>query len=78
MREGVVLKDKMAKTRVVAVSRLYREPRFQKVVRKRVRYAVHDEKNESHVGDRIRIIEARPFSKTKRWRMVELIERAKH
>lgn len=78
MREGVVLKDKMDKTRIVAVSRLYREPRFQKVVRKRVKYAVHDEKNESHVGDRIRIIETHPFSKTKRWRMAELIERAKH
>lgn len=77
VREGVVLQDKMAKTRIVAVSRLYREPRFQKVVRKRVKYAVHDEKNESHVGDRIRIIETRPFSKTKRWRMVGLVERAK-
>lgn len=78
MREGVVLKDKMNKTRIVAVSRLYREPRFQKVIRKRVKYAVHDEKNESHVGDRIRIIETRPFSKTKRWRMIEFVERAKH
>lgn len=78
MREGVVLKDKMAKTRIVAVTRFYREPRYQKVIRKRVKYAVHDEKNESHVGDRIRIIETRPFSKTKRWRMIELIERAKH
>lgn len=78
MREGVVLKDKMNKTRIVAVSRLYREPRFQKVIRKRVKYAVHDEKNESHVGDRIRIIETQPFSKTKRWRMIEFVERAKH
>lgn len=78
VREGVVLKDKMDKTRIVAVSRLYREPRFQKVIRKRVKYAVHDEKNESHVGDRIRIIETRPFSKTKRWRMIEFVERAKH
>ena len=77
-REGIVLKDKMVKTRIVAVTRLYREPRFQKVIRKRVKYAVHDEKNESHVGDRIRIIETRPFSKTKRWRMVELVERVKH
>lgn len=78
VREGVVLKDKMNKTRIVAVSRLYREPRFQKVIRKRVKYAVHDEKNESHVGDRIRIIETRPFSKSKRWRMIEFVERAKH
>lgn len=77
-REGIVLKDKTAKTRMVAVTRLYREARFQKVIRKRVKYAVHDEKNESHVGDRIRMIETHPFSRTKRWRMVELIERAKH
>lgn len=75
-REGVVVKDKMQKTRIVAVTRLFREPRFQKVVKRRVKYAVHDEKNESHVGDRVRIIEARPLSRTKRWRMVELVERA--
>jgi len=75
-REGVVLKDRMEKTRIVAVTRLYREPRFQKVIRKRVKYAVHDEKNESRVGDRIRIIESQPLSRTKRWRLVELIEKA--
>jgi len=78
MREGVVLKDKMDKTRIVAVTRLFRDTRFQKVVRRRVKYAVHDEKNESHVGDRIRMVEARPISRTKRWRVVELIEKAKH
>jgi len=66
----------MEKTRIVAVTRLYREPRFQKVIRKRVKYAVHDEKNESRVGDRIRIIESQPLSRTKRWRLVELIEKA--
>ena len=77
-REGIVLKDGMTKTRIVSVTRLYREARFQKVVRKRVKYAVHDEKNESHVGDRIRIIESHPLSRTKRWRMVELIEKARH
>jgi len=77
-REGIVLKDQMNKTRIVAVSKLYRHPRFQKVIRMRMKYAVHDEKNESHVGDRIRIIETRPLSRTKRWRMVELIEKARH
>lgn len=76
-REGIVLKDRMEKTRVVAVTRLYRDPRFQKVVKERVKYAVHDEKNESHVGDRVRIIETPPLSRTKRWRMIGLIERAK-
>lgn len=76
-REAVVLTDKAQKTRVVQVARLYRHPSFHKVIKRRVKYSVHDEKNESHVGDRIRIIEARPLSGSKRWRMVELIEKAK-
>ncbi len=76
-REGVVLKDKTDKTRIVSVSRLFRESRYQKVLRRRVKYAVHDEKNESHTGDRVRIIESRPLSRTKRWRVVEVIEKAK-
>ncbi len=76
-REAVVLKDKMAKTRIVAVTRLFRDSRFQKVIKKRVKYAVHDEKNESHVGDRIRIIETRALSGSKHWRMIGLIERVK-
>jgi small subunit ribosomal protein S17 len=67
----------MNKTRIVAVTRLFRESRFQKVIRKRVKYAVHDEKNESHVGDRIRIIESSPMSRTKRWRMTALVEKAR-
>ena len=75
-REGVVLKDKTDKTRIVSVTRLFRHTRFQKVIKRRVKYSVHDEKNESHVGDRIRIIESRPLSRTKRWRMVEVIEKA--
>lgn len=77
-REGIVLKDQIPKTRIVAVTRLFRDTRFQKVIKKRVKYAVHDEKNESHAGDRVRIIETRPLSGTKRWRMIGLIERAKH
>jgi small subunit ribosomal protein S17 len=77
-REGIVLKDRMAKTRIVTVTRLFRDPRFQKVIKKRVKYTVHDEKNESHVGDRVRIIETPPLSRTKRWRMIGLVERAKH
>lgn len=74
-REGVVLKDKMPQTRIVAVTRLFRDTRFQKVIKRQVKYAVHDEKNESHVGDRVRIMESRPLSRTKRWRIVELIKR---
>ena len=74
-REGIVLKDGVEKTRIVVVTRLVREPRFQKVVKKRVKYSVHDEKNESHAGDRVRIIQTRPLSRTKRWKVVELIEK---
>lgn len=77
-REGVVLKDRMEKTRIVAVTRLFRDPHFQKVIKRRVKYAVHDEKNESHMGDRVRIIESHPLSRTKRWRMVKLVEKARH
>ena len=77
LREGVVLKDRMNQTRVVAVTRLYRDPQFNKVIKRRVKYAVHDEKNESHVGDRVRMVETRALSKTKRWRMIKLVEKAK-
>lgn len=76
-RDGIVLKDKMDKTRIVAVTRLFREPRFQKVLRRKVKYAVHDEKNESKTGDKVRIIETKPLSRTKRWRMVAVLEKAK-
>ncbi len=76
-REGLVLKDGTAKTRIVVVTRLVREARFQKVTRRRVKYAVHDEKNESHTGDQVRIIETRPISRTKRWKVVEVLEKAK-
>lgn len=76
-REGIVIREGMQKTRIVAVTRLFREPRFQKVIKRRVKYAVHDEKNESHVGDRVRILETRPLSRTKRWRMIELLEKAR-
>lgn len=71
------MKDSMQKTRIVAVARLFRDPRFHKVIKRSVRYAVHDEKNESHLGDRIRIVETRPLARGKRWRMVGLIEKAK-
>ena len=74
-REGIVLKDRMGKTRIVAVTRLFRDPRFHKVIKKQVKYAVHDGKNESHTGDRVRIIETRPLSGTKRWRVVGLVEK---
>ena len=70
-RVGRVVSDKMEKTRVVVVERTFRHPRYE-----RVRFKAHDEKNESHVGDRVLIVETRPLSKDKRWRIQEILERA--
>jgi small subunit ribosomal protein S17 len=75
-RVGVVVSDKMNKTRVVAVDRTFRHPRYQRVVKRTSRFKAHDERNESHVGDRVLIIETRPLSKDKRWRIKEILERA--
>jgi len=73
IREGLVVSDKMQKTRIVEVTRLIEHPRFGKVIRRKVKYAVHDEKNESKTGDKVKIAEIRPLSKTKRWRLVKVI-----
>ncbi len=72
-REGVVLSNKMQKTIIVEVTRLAEHPQFKKIIRRRVRYAAHDEKNEAKIGDKVRIAETRPLSKTKRWRLVKVI-----
>src|SRR5687767_7708181 len=74
-REGEVISNKMAKTIVVRVERRFPHPRFKKVVTGYTKFYAHDEKNEAGVGDRVRIQETRPISKTKRWRLVEVIER---
>jgi small subunit ribosomal protein S17 len=66
----------MEKTRVVAVERFIRHPRYQRVVRKTKRFKVHDEENVAHVGDTVLIVETRPLSKDKRWRVIEVLERA--
>ena len=76
-REGVVVSDAMQKTRVVRIERVYRHPRYQRVVRASKKLKAHDETNESRVGDRVLIEETRPLSKEKRWRFVEFVERAK-
>ena len=76
-REGVVVSDKMDKTVVVEVDRLVRHAKYQKYLTQRVRYKAHDEKNRCRVGDRVRIIETRPLSKTKNWRLAEIVEVAK-
>jgi len=74
---GVVTSDKMQKTVVVQVTRRVRTPKFGKYVTRRVKYKAHSENNEYHVGDKVAIVESRPLSKDKRWRVQRLIERAR-
>jgi small subunit ribosomal protein S17 len=73
---GMVVSDRMEKTRVVVVQRLVKHPLYQKYVRRRARYKVHDEANSCHRGDRVLIVETRPISRDKRWRVKEILERA--
>jgi len=77
VRQGVVVSDKMDKTVVVAVERRTTHPLYHKIVTLSERLHAHDETNEVGVGDRVRIAETRPLSKRKRWRVVEVVERAK-
>ncbi|MBI4376112.1 MAG: 30S ribosomal protein S17 [Elusimicrobia bacterium] len=72
--EGVVVSDKMQKTRIVQVSRLVRHPFYQKVIKKSSKFSVHDETNSSHEGDVVEIMSTRPLSKTKRWRLVRVVK----
>ena len=74
---GDVVSDRMNKTIVVRVKRRFRHPRFKKVVTAYSKFYAHDEKNEAKVGDRVRIQETRPLSKTKSWRLVEVVERTR-
>jgi small subunit ribosomal protein S17 len=74
-RVGDVISNKMNKTIVVRVERRFQHPRFKKVVTAYSKFYAHDEKNEAKVGDRVRIQETRPLSKTKSWRLVEIVER---
>ncbi|MFO7318365.1 MAG: 30S ribosomal protein S17 [Limnochordia bacterium] len=76
-RVGVVVSDKMDKTCVVAVERLVRHPLYGRTIRRTVRLKAHDENNECRVGDRVRVMETRPLSREKRWRVVEILERAR-
>ncbi len=75
-RVGLVVSDKMNKTRVVVVERSFRHPQYERVVKRSTRFKAHDERNEAHVGDRVLIVETRPLSKDKRWRIKEILERA--
>jgi small subunit ribosomal protein S17 len=76
-RTGVVSSNKMDKTVVVAVERKVQHPIYVKFLKKTTKFHAHDEKNECSIGDVVRIMESRPLSKTKRWRLVEIVEKAK-
>ena len=76
-REGYVVSDKMDKTVVVAVEDRVKHPKYGKVLRRTKKYKAHDEQNECNVGDRVLLMETRPLSATKRWRVAEILERAK-
>ena len=73
---GVVLSNKMEKTAVIQVTRLVAHPAYQKVMKRRKKYVAHDEKNAAKVGDKVQIRESRPMSKTKRWRIVQVLGNA--
>jgi small subunit ribosomal protein S17 len=76
-RVGKVVSDKMQKTVVVAVERLVQHPLYKKAVKETMKFKAHDENNEAHVGDVVEIMETRPLSKDKNWRVVEILEKAK-
>ncbi|HVS41389.1 MAG TPA: 30S ribosomal protein S17 [Candidatus Dormibacteraeota bacterium] len=77
VREGLVVSDRMEKTVVVVIQELKPHPLYKKVVRRRTRLKVHDESDSCGVGDRVRVVETRPLSKDKRWRVDEILEKAK-
>ena len=76
-RVGLVVSDKMDKTIVVAIADRVAHPLYNKIVKRTYKRKAHDELNDAHVGDKVKVMETRPLSKDKRWRLVEVIERAK-
>ena len=77
VRVGKVVSDKMEKTIVVAIEELVQHKLYKKAVKRTVKFKAHDENNEAHVGDKVSIMETRPLSKEKRWRLVSIVEKAK-
>jgi len=73
---GIVVSDRMDKTAVVAVSRLFQHAKYKKTVRKQTKYKAHDEQNQCKVGDKVTIVETSPRSRDKRWEVIEVVERA--
>ena len=76
-RAGIVVSDKMDKTIVVKIEELEQHKLYKKSVKKTVKFKAHDENNEAHVGDKVSIMETRPLSKEKHWRLVKILEKAK-
>jgi small subunit ribosomal protein S17 len=76
-RVGIVLSDRMQKTRVVSVERLVQHRRYKKYIRRRTKFKVHDEADASHVGDKVLITETRPLSREKRWKISTILEKAR-
>ena len=76
-RNGVVVSDRMHKTVVVSIERTVTDPRYKKILRRRAKVKVHDESNQCRVGDRVLIVETRPLSRDKRWRVSKVLERTK-
>jgi small subunit ribosomal protein S17 len=74
---GLVTSNKMTKTIVVSVQRQIKHPKYGKFIKRTSKFMAHDEKNESNIGDTVRIVETRPLSKNKCWRLVEIVEKAK-
>jgi small subunit ribosomal protein S17 len=77
VREGIVTSDRMDRTAVVTVTERVRHTKYNKTVQRAKKLYVHDEANDLHVGDRVRVMETRPLSKLKRWRILEVVERAR-
>ena len=76
-RSGTVVSDRMEKTIVVSVERTVMHPKYKKYLKRRTRVKAHDETNQCHLGDRVRIVECRPLSRDKRWRVSEILQRAR-
>jgi len=77
IREGWVITNRMDKTIVVAVERHFRHPRYEKIIRRTSKLYAHDDKNECQIGDKVKVMETRPLSKLKRWRLLEILKKAK-
>jgi small subunit ribosomal protein S17 len=77
VRTGVVVSDARDKTVTVEITMSVRHPKYAKTIERRRRLQAHDEQNDAHVGDKVRVVETRPLSKTKHWRVVEVVERAR-